>query len=177
VSEHGPLAPGISRPVDPGRLRALARAYREAEYRWELGGRWHALAIGAPPGGEFARAWPDARSLGLLSAWNPQSVERPEAANRQADGALQAALEAAGFAHRPAFSAARNRSWREPGWLVLDMPSLTLDALARRFGQLGALHWERSGPVRMRIYAADPGNAVGSSDCVDWLGAGSRPQA
>lgn len=167
----------MPRPDDPGRIHELALAYLEGEYRWELDGCWHALAIGAQPVPEFMRAHPNARSFGLLSAWNPQSVERPETLNREADAALQAALEATGLAHGPAFAAARNRSWREPGWLVLDMPPSTLDALARRFGQLGTLHWERGGPVRLRMYAALPGRGAGLPDCIDWLGTGPPPQA
>lgn len=159
------------------RVLELALAYLDAEYRWELDGHWHALAIGVPPGDAFIRSYPNARSLGLLSAWNPQSVERPEAPNREADAAMQAALEASGLVHHPAFAAARNRSWREPSWLVVDMPPATLDALAQRFGQLGTLHWERGGPVRLRMYAAAPRDAAGLPDSIDWLGSGPPPQA
>lgn len=167
----------MPRPQDDARVHELALAYLEAEYRWELGGRWHALAIGAQPGDEFMRAYPGTRSLGLLSAWNPRSLERPEAANRRADAALQAALEGAGLVHRPAFSAARNRSWREPGWLVLDVPAPALDAQARRFGQLGTLYWQVGGPLRLRMHAAPPGCGTRLPDCIDWLGTGPSPQA
>jgi hypothetical protein len=149
----------------------------DADYRWELDGHWHALAVGAPPGHEFMRAHPGARSLGLLSAWNPQSQEQPDALNREADASLLLALQGSGLVHRPAFASARNRSWREPSWLVLDMPTHTLDALARRFGQLATLHWHDRGPVRLRMYAAAPARAAGLPDCIDWLGAGSPPQA
>jgi hypothetical protein len=174
VSDPEPRAE-TPRQDDHGRIQELALAYVEAEYRWERDGRWHALAVGAPPGDQFMRAHRNTHGLGLLSAWNPQSVERAEALNRVADAALQAALEGTGLVHRPAFSAARNRSWREPGWLVLDMPVSTLDALARRFDQLGTLYWERGGPVRLRMYAADPG--AGLPECIDWPGAGPPPQA
>lgn len=176
MSESGPHEARPGRHED-ARLRALALAYADAEYRWERAGRWHALAVGAPPGDEFLRAYPDARSLGLVSAWNPHSLERPEALNRDADAVLQQALEAAGCVHRPAFAAARDRSWREPGWLVLDLAAPVLDALARRFGQLGTLHWARGGPVRLRMYADPPGPGVRLPGCIDWLGAGPPPQA
>jgi hypothetical protein len=176
VTEPEPRAQ-LPRPADHGRVQELALAYLDADYRWELDGRWHPLAVGAPPGDEFLRAHPNARSLGLLSAWNPHSVERSEALNREADAALQAALEASDLMYHPAFSAARNRSWREPGWLVLDMPRATLDALARRFGQLGTLRWEPGGQVRLRMYAAGPRSGASLPDCIDWLGAGPPPQA
>jgi len=176
VSEALPRA-GMPRPDDQERVHELALAYLDADYRWELDGRWHALAVGAPPGDALMRAHPAARSFAVLSAWNPHSQPRTEAANREADAALQAALEGTGLAHRPAFASATNRSWREPGWLVLDMPLPTLDALARRFGQLGTLHWERGGPVRLRMYAAPPGCVAELPDCIDWLGAAPPPQA
>lgn len=167
----------MSRSDDDARVRGLALAYLDAEYRWELDGHWHTLEIGAPPGRQFFRSHPRACSLGLVSAWNPQSVERTEALNRVADSAMQAALEAAGLPYRPAFAAARNRSWREPSWLAVDIPAGLLDALARRFGQLGTLHWQRGGPVRLRMYAAAPVDRSGLAECIDWLGAVPPPQA
>jgi len=148
-------------------ITALAHAYLAADYRWELDGHWREIAIGQPAP-ELEARFPEARAFGLISAWNPHSVIRPERANRVADEALQAALESSGFAHRPGFSAARNRSWREPGWVVMGMPAEDLDALAQRFGQLGTLFWQRGHAVRLRLYHAQPRGWPGSP-WVDWI--------
>jgi len=152
----------------PARIAELFAAYLDADYRWELGGGWHPLAIGAPAP-EIEQAFPDATRFGLLSAWNPQSVALPEAANREADERLHGFLHASGHPFRPGFSAARNRSWREPSWVVMDMAMPAFDTATRRFGQLGTLAWDRGEPVRLRMHAARPAT-VAPHPAVDWLG-------
>lgn len=149
------------------RIASLVQAYHAADYRWELDGRWLPLAIGSIPAALEA-AFPRSRSFGLLSAWNPHSVERAEPENRADDEALGAALAASRLPHRPGFSSARNRSWREPSWVVVDMPLAELDDLARRFRQLGTLHAWRGEPMRLRIYHA-PVPACAALHDVDWV--------
>jgi hypothetical protein len=162
-------------PLPVMRIAQLMRAYCEAEYRWEAAGRWHPIRVGAPaPGPEST--FPDARRFGLLTAWNPGSREREEATNRAEDEALRAMLEAGGLAYRPAFASARNRSWREPSWLVMDMPVPTFDALARRFGQLGTLSWARGEPVGLRMHADRPAG-IDAPGWVEWLGTPARQRA
>lgn len=150
-----------------GRIADLVHAYLAAEYRWERDGDWLDLHIGAPAPAVRAR-YPAARTAGLLSAWNPHSVARPDAENRAEDERLQADLVASGCAFRPAFSSSSNRSWREPSWLVIDMAMGAFDALSRRFGQLGTLYWRTDAPVRMRIDAPAPPSLVGHP-YIDWL--------
>lgn len=148
------------------RLAFLARAYHDAEYRWELDGDWHDLRVGLPaPGVEMA--YPDAGCFGLLSAWNPWSELRSETDNRAADHVLHERLAASGCTYRAAFASSPNRTWREPSWMAVGMPAEAFDALARDFGQLGTLWWPRGGNVRMRMDAARPQ----SSDVpdIDWL--------
>ena len=149
------------------KIAELVRAYLAAEYRWELDGEWLNLRIGdnAPA---LRQRYPDARHFGLLSAWDPHSIPRPEPVNRSADDALHAALLASGCGFRPAFSSASNRSWREPSWLVVDMPVAELDALSRAHGQLATLYWPAHGPVRMRVDAIRP-RAYEGHTAVDWL--------
>ena len=152
---------------DDARIVALMQAYLDADYRWERDGHWHALQIGtlAP---ELETAFPEGAAFGLLSAWNPYSVERPEHTNRLADESLNAALLASGAPFRPGFSSARNRTWREPSWLVVGMPMPDFDALARRFGQLATLYWDRNEPVYLRMYRTRPGDVRPAF--VDWAG-------
>jgi hypothetical protein len=148
-------------------IATLLRAYHAADYRWESSGRWHPISIGgAVP--ELEQAFPQSSSFGLLSAWNPHSVERPEAVNRAEDARLLAQLEDTGLVFRAAFSAARNRSWREPSWIVMDMPLDAFDALARDHGQLATVHAHRGGPARLRMYRGEPGGCP-ALDAVDWV--------
>jgi hypothetical protein len=149
------------------RIADLVRAYLIAEYRWEQDGDWRHLRIGEPAPEVEAR-YPQARSFGLLSAWDPYSVPRPEAVNRDADESLQQALHASGRIFRPAFSSAANRSWREPSWLVVDMPATEFDALSRRYGQLATLYWAAGESVRMRVDAKRPADAA-PMPSIEWL--------
>ena len=149
------------------RIAELVRAYLDADYRWELEGEWLNLRIGADAP-DLRQQFPDARYFGLLSAWDPYSIPRPELVNRSADDALHAALLASGRRYRPAFSSAPNRSWREPSWLVVDMPVVEFDALSRRNGQLATLYWSAQVPVRMRVDTMRP-SAYEGHNPVDWL--------
>ena len=148
-------------------VASLLHAYHAADYRWEFNGRWHLLSIGAPAP-SLDDAFPEASTVGLLSAWNPHSVERPESVNRTEDARLLAQLEGTGLVFRAAFSASRNRTWREPSWIVMDMPLDAFDALARAHGQLGTVHARRGEPVRLRMYSTPPAGVSGLG-CVDWV--------
>lgn len=153
--------------LDATRVSGLLRAYVEAEYRWQRDGSWHDIVIGLPaPGLELA--YPEATSFGLLSAWNPHSVERGIEDNRRDDDRLQEALSASGCRFLPAFASAPNRSWREPSWLVFNMTSGDFDALARRYGQLGTLWWQSTEPVRLRMISAKP-QGLADEPYVDWI--------
>lgn len=153
---------------DETRLTTLLRAYLAAEYRWQRDGDWHDINIGLPAPG-LDLAYPHAHSFGLISAWNPLSIQRSAAENRQADQLLCDALDASGHPYLPAFSSARNRSWREPGWLVMGMDAASYDALSRRFGQLGALWWRVGAPVRLRMDVGRPAGLDEDDRFVDWL--------
>ncbi|MDQ3057500.1 MAG: DUF3293 domain-containing protein [Pseudomonadota bacterium] len=154
-------------PRAPHRLAELLAAYVVADYRWQRDGHWFPLVVGQRAPG-IDDAFPVATHFAALSAWNPDSVPQHEHINRAADEALQAALEDSGFAYRPAFAAARNRSWKESSWLVVGMPVGEFDALSRRFGQLGTLCWQRGQPVRLRMDASRPAT-VSDHASVDWL--------
>ena len=146
----------------------LVRAYLAAEYRWQHGGDWHDLRIGLPaPALELL--YPDAGSFGLLSAWNPRSVECTELANREADRALHQDLVVTDASFVAAFASASNRSWREPSWVVMGLPVERFDALSRKYGQLGTLWWTRGRPGRLRIDAVRPVDFADDEEHVDWL--------
>ena len=153
--------------LDDARVVELLHAYLAAEYRWQHRGGWHDIIIGLPtPGLELA--FPQADTFGLVSAWNPLSIERGQDENRIADEALHEALATGGRTFLPAFASARNRSWREPSWLVFGMGDAEFDALSRRFGQLGTLWWKPGDPVRLRMDACKP-EGMADEPYVDWL--------
>jgi hypothetical protein len=158
--------------VDQARIAELVRAYVAAEYRWELAGDWRNLRIGEPAP-ELVMEFPDVRHFGLLSAWDPYSIPRPEPVNRKADDLLEKDILNSGLPFRAAFSSAPNRTWREPSWLVMDMPVEDFDALSRRYGQLATLYWAASEDVRLRVDAAKPAG-YGPDDAIDWLRADAR---
>jgi hypothetical protein len=149
------------------RIAELVSAYLVAEYRWEQDGDWLNLHLGEPAP-EFIRRFPGAAQFGLISAWDPYSIVRPEPLNRSADDALQQSLLDSGCAFQPAFSSATNRSWREPSWLVVDMPLADFDALSRHYGQLATLQWTSHGTVRLRVDANRP-LVFEQHDAIDWL--------
>lgn len=153
--------------TDEARVAELVHAYLAAEYRWAMGDGWLNLRIGerAP---DVARRFSGAAQFSLLSAWNPYSVERTEAANRAADDALQQDLLDSGRTFLPAFSSAVNRSWREPSWLVVDLPLVQLDSLSRRYGQLATLHWAAQDRIGLRVDAVRPRAFAHRAD-VYWL--------
>lgn len=153
--------------VGEARIAALTRAYLAADYRWELDGVWRNLRIGQPA--PEVESWcPDAQRFGLLSAWDPHSIPRPEDVNRAADENLHRDLKLTGLSIRAAFSSAANRSWREPSWLVAGMALQDLDALSWSYGQLATLAWERGQPVHLRVDAALPAGFE-QHPWVDWL--------
>lgn len=90
--------------------RASRYAYRRAD-----GGAWRHFALdGAGPAGVR-------ESVTLITAWNPQSLEREPAWNRAANQRLAAALAAAGVRRTPAFGASlpgAAPAWREEGFAL-----------------------------------------------------------
>ncbi|GAA4864703.1 DUF3293 domain-containing protein [Luteimonas vadosa] len=158
-----------ARALPDGRLAELTKAYLSADYRWQCDGRWHHLHIGQPAP-ELERVEPGARCHGFLSGWDPWSIPRAEALNREADEALQACLLEAGKPFRPAFASAPNRTWREPSWLVSGMELTEFDALVQQFGQLGSLWWRTGEPVRLRMAARCP-PGFSNVAWLDWIGA------
>lgn len=148
-------------------IASLSAMFLAAEYKWEQGGVWTRVMIGAPAP-ELDAAFPEARRFGIVSAANPGQVMRPEPENRSADRALQRRLDALGLTYRPAFVAALSRSWKAFNWLVIDPDPAVFDALCVEFGQIGSLLWSRGEPVRLRMRAHRPA-AVPPHAHTDWL--------
>jgi hypothetical protein len=153
--------------ISESRIAELMRAYLVAEYKWERGGHWHDIMIGLPTPG-LDLAYPEVTSFGMLSAWNPHSIEREDRINREQDERLQQDLVDAGVAFVAAFASAPNRSWREPSWLVFGMDVADFDTLSRRYGQLGTLWWRPGDSVRLRMLSPRPAG-LPDEPHVDWI--------
>ena len=154
-------------PPAPGELLA---AYLDARYEVLAPGGSCLLRPGHRALPALAAALP-ATCWTVITAWNPGSRPRPEADNRQADAALQAELDALGLRRLPTLASDAEGNWPEPGWLVADLSTADTDALARRFGQAGVLHWRAGGAVRLRVYLAPPAEGLEGIDtgCVKWV--------
>ncbi|UHQ21650.1 DUF3293 domain-containing protein [Lysobacter sp. 5GHs7-4] len=151
--------------VDAAELAAL---YAAAAYAVVVDGDAIALRVGEPT--PDLEAYLPADTYVVISAWNPASEPRSDAANEAADAALVARLNAAGIARQPAWGSAPDGQWREPGWLLTDIDQAAADRLALDFGQAAVLCWRRGQPVRLRMLLAPPA-AVGAAAHVDWAGA------
>ena len=83
-----------------------------------------------------------------LTAWNPAGVALPLATNKIRQRRLRDELRAdrhcfvAGIGVGPA-------GWREPSLFVPGMTFAQLDAMARRFGQLGTVRGMGAGPAEL----------------------------
>lgn len=153
--------------TDDLQLSRLTRAYLTADYRWAQRNAWLPVEIGSGVPALEA-AYPDATSFGMISAWNPWSVQLDDEANRRADVVLHDLLLTRGIECCPAFASAPNRSWREPSWMVMGMGQGEFNALVTRFRQLGTLWWPRGGAVRLRMDAQRPGD-IDPDALIDWL--------
>ncbi len=163
------MKPGVeTRPaaVPVADTGALLAAYLAARYEVHAAGGLLRLRIGVPAPPALAEALP-ARGWTLVTAWNPGSRPCDEAANRRADAALQADLDALGLRRLAASNSDGSGQWHEPGWLVADLATDDADALARRYGQAGILHWSAGTAVRLRMYLPRPPGA--DSPWVDWV--------
>lgn len=124
----------------------LVQAYRKAQYRvhaqppFEL--RVDAFSADLDRLLDHARA----PSAALLTAYNPQSEERPAPENEAAQASLKGAL--ARFACYEAEG--RGDDWPpEPSLLAVGLSRSEAGALARRFGQHAYLYCEPRRPVEL----------------------------
>ncbi|RPE81472.1 DUF3293 domain-containing protein [Vulcaniibacterium tengchongense] len=144
----------------------LAAAYAAAEYAVRLDGDALPLRVGRPAA-DLEAYWPR-RRYAFLTAWNPASQPHSEAANQAADALLRARLDELGVDRQPAWAQDPGGDWREPGWLLADLPAGALIRLAQEFGQAGVLDWTQGEPVRLRMLLPRP-RAAPALPHVEWL--------
>ena len=148
-------------------LAALATAYALAHYFVTIGHREWLFGVGQ-------HAVDVERELGaghylFITAWNPPSTANTVSENLAADERLQARLKEAGFRHHSALGCNAQGGAVEYGWIVLDVPLESGDALAREFGQAGTLYWQRGEPVHLRMLSPRPAD-LAEQPHIDWAG-------
>lgn len=137
------------------RLCELIEVYKATAYRVRLNDdHWHTLMIGTPATTLESRL-PQIERFGWITAWNPRSIARPKPENQRADHDLQQAVDALEVPRWYSEATPDDRRWLEPGWLLGNVSTGSLERLAIRFGQLGVLHWRREMPVTLRIMLLD----------------------
>lgn len=122
----------------PRSVADCAEAYVRARYGLTLADGTEApLPLGRPaPALARAMAETGARTAAFITAWNPGSVERPEAENQAAQDRLKAAIAAAGGHWLPAEGRDPDGGWAsEPSLIALGLDFATACALGDDFGQ------------------------------------------
>jgi hypothetical protein len=148
-------------------MAALATAYALAHYFVTIGHREWLFGVGqhAP---DIERELGAGQYL-FITAWNPPSSANTTTENLAADERLQARLKEAGFRHHSALGCNAQGGAVEYGWVVLDVPLESGDALAREFGQAGTLYWQRGELVRLRMLWPRPAG-IDDRPYIDWAG-------
>ena len=155
----------------PQAIRGLIAAYRAARYRVRLAEGEVVLRVGSAPPTALQRLLQHDRPWVLISACNPHSRPCPARSNAVHMRALTRVLAALAPLHvLTAAGSAPDRSWVEPGLLVIDLASDVTDALARRFGQNALLVGRGATPARLRLYRADWAAALDRVDSagIEW---------
>ena len=149
----------------PRAIRRLLAAYRGTCYTVQLAaGETRLRVSAAPPAALMQLLQPD-RPWVLISACNPHSRPRSARSNALRMRALTRALAAVDpLRVFDAAGGAPDRSWVEPGLLVIGLDPAITDALARRFDQNALLAGRGAAPARLRLYRADWAAALGRVD-------------
>lgn len=132
------------------RPESIRRAWTETEYRVRSRhGGYASIWCGAPlPVSLLALLRHADDPWGYITVWNPAGVRLPTAANRTRQRRLRDELK--GDRHRYFFGIGVGPSdWREPSLFVPGMTHPQLDAMARRFGQLGVVRGVGAGPAEL----------------------------
>lgn len=130
---------------------SIRRSWEETEYRVRLSrGGYATIHCGEPlPEPLLALLRSPDEPWAFLTAWNPAGVALPRSTNHIRQRRLRDELKADRQRFHPGIGIGI-AIWREPSLFVPGMTYVQLDAMARRFGQLGALRGTGAGPAELR---------------------------
>lgn len=121
-------------------------AFAEAIYRVNDDGHWIPMRIGvAVPALAALLARQGVTEGGLVTGENPFGQEQSPAENRHANAALAVAIDALGLSRLDSDGGSEDRSWNEPGFLVLGATPAQMDQLSRQFRQAAWVHIDARG--------------------------------
>ena len=121
---------------------ALHAAYAGARYAVQLDDGWREFRVGKADAtlDNALRRFGCRQHWHYLTPFNPGSI----AACPLGDGAVldhcAARIRARDWPHLPAYSENDDGDWHEPGFVVLDVAPLEVEACARDLGQLAIVH-------------------------------------
>lgn len=129
---------------------SIRRAWQETEYRIRLPqGGCACIRFGRPlPAPLLALLARADEPWGYITAWNPAGVRLPLTSNRIRQRRLRDELRAGRYRYHIGIGVGA-LDWREPSLFVLGIPYARLDALARRFGQLGVIRGTGAAPAEL----------------------------
>ncbi len=129
---------------------SIRRAWAETEYRVRLpAGGYTIIWCGRPlPAPLLAWLTRKDEPWGYITAWNPAGVALPLASNRIRQRRLRDELKGDRQRYFGGVGVGAG-GWREPSLFVPGMSFARLDAMARRFGQLGVVRGIGDGPAAL----------------------------
>ena len=129
---------------------SIRRAWTETEYRVRLPhGGYVVIWCGRPlPAQLLALLRRADAPWGYITAWNPAGVRLPLATNRIRQRRLRDELRGDRHPHFGGIGVGPS-DWREPSLFVPGITYAQLDALARRFGQLGVVRGTGAEPAEL----------------------------
>lgn len=129
---------------------SIRRAWEETDYRVRVTqGGYTSIRCGRPLPEELLALLPQpAAPWGYITAWNPAGVQLSPASNRTRQRRLRDELKADRHPYYAGIGIGAS-DWREASLFVPGITYLQLDALARRFGQLGIVRGVGARPAEL----------------------------
>lgn len=129
---------------------SIRRAWMQTDYRVRLShGGYASIRCGRPlPAALLAMLRRADEPWGYITAWNPAGVRMPPARNRSGQRRLRNALRNGRHRYYAGIGVGPG-DWREASLFVPGIGFPDLDALARRFGQLGVVRGRGVAPAEL----------------------------